>query len=103
MKRHRIVFRPEAGSDLVELALYLAREVSPRRALAYTRRVRAACEKLRHFPERGTRRDDVRAGLRTVGFERRVTIAFLVTEETVEIIRVLYGGRDLEGILRDEA
>jgi hypothetical protein len=30
-----------------------------------------------------------------MGFERRVTILFRVGEERVEILRILYGGRDL--------
>src|SRR4030088_3019101 len=46
------------------------------------------------FPERGTRRDDLRPGLRVTGFERRVTIAFHVTAEAVIIDRILYGGHD---------
>jgi toxin ParE1/3/4 len=47
------------------------------------------------FPERGTRRDDLRPGLRIVGYRRRVTIAFHVGDDSVTIDRVLYGGRDL--------
>jgi len=30
-----------------------------------------------------------------MGFEHRVTILFRVGEERVEILRILYGGRDL--------
>jgi toxin ParE1/3/4 len=47
------------------------------------------------FPERGTRRDDLRPGLRTIGFGRRVTIAFHVSDDRVTIDRILYAGRDL--------
>jgi toxin ParE1/3/4 len=53
------------------------------------------------FPERGTRRDDIRPGLRTMGFERRATIIFQVSEAAVVIVRVLYGGRDADRALRD--
>ena len=35
-------------------------------------------------------------GLRIVGFERRVTVAFAVGEDIVTILRVFYGGRDWE-------
>lgn len=48
------------------------------------------------------RRDDLQAGLRIVGFERRVTIAFHVGPTTVTIDRVLYGGRDLDRVFGDE-
>ncbi len=52
------------------------------------------------FPERGRRRDDIRQGLRVIGFERRVTIAFHVTDDFVIIDLILYGGRDVERNLR---
>lgn len=48
------------------------------------------------FPERGRRRDDLRPGLRIIGFERRVTIAFHISSGAVIIDRILYGGRELE-------
>jgi len=35
-----------------------------------------------------------------MGFERRVTIAFRVLPDTVTILRILYGGRDLLKALR---
>jgi toxin ParE1/3/4 len=44
---------------------------------------------------RGARRDDLKKGLRVLGFERRVAIAFRVTDSQVIVARVLYGGRDL--------
>jgi toxin ParE1/3/4 len=46
------------------------------------------------FPKRGARRDDLRPGLRILGFERRAAIALQATAETVVILRILYGGRD---------
>jgi toxin ParE1/3/4 len=45
-------------------------------------------------------RDDIRPGLRIVGFERRVTIAFSVDDGRVTILRVFYGGRDWENAFR---
>jgi toxin ParE1/3/4 len=57
---------------------------------------------LADFPQRGTRRDDLSPGLRTVGFERRATIAFRVLPTRVEFITIAYGGRDFERDLRDE-
>jgi plasmid stabilization system protein ParE len=55
---------------------------------------------LQTFPERGTKRDDIRQGLRTMGFERRATIVFQVRRSEVVIIRVFYGGQDYERALR---
>jgi plasmid stabilization system protein ParE len=53
--------------------------------------------------ERGSKRDDLRPGLRIAGFERRVAIAFHVEADTVTIDRILYGVRDLDRIFRDDA
>lgn len=47
------------------------------------------------LPERGTLRNDLRPGVRTIRFEQRVTIAFQVEANRVTILRVLYGGRDV--------
>lgn len=47
------------------------------------------------------RRDDIRPGLRTVGYKKRVVIAFAVLDGTVAIIGIFYGGRDYEIILAE--
>ena len=54
------------------------------------------------FPERGTRRDDLRPGLREIGVGRRATIAFHVGAGTVTIDRILYGGRDFGAAFDDD-
>jgi toxin ParE1/3/4 len=92
---HRIVFAPEARDDLLKLYLFIAERDGDVRALAYIERIEAFCRNFADFPERGTRRDDLLPGLRIVGFERRVTIAFHVGADTVTFDRILYGGRDL--------
>ena len=91
-----VVFSPEAQDDLRQLTLYVAERSGAARAIAYLDRIEAWCFDLCDFPERGTRRDDLWPGLRTMSFERRITIAFTVTSSGVTILRVLYGGRDLE-------
>jgi toxin ParE1/3/4 len=92
---HEVVVAPEAQADLLDLYETIAREGGDDRALAYVERLQAACLRLEAFPERGTRRDHIRPGLRVTGFERRVAIAFHVGAERVTIDRILYGGRDL--------
>jgi len=90
-----VVFAPEAQDDLLRLYDYIAVRSGPARARGYTERIASYCLDFATFPERGTRRDDLRPGLRVLGFARRVTIAFHVTTDRVTIDRVLYGGRDL--------
>lgn len=92
---HKVVFRRRAESRLIELYEYISQQADPVIAIAYIRRIRVACMALADFPERGRRRDDIQAGLRTVGFERRATIIFRVLKTRVEIVSIAYGGRDL--------
>lgn len=77
-----------------------ARQAGPDIANGYLDRIYAACMALADFPERGRRRDDILPGLRTIGFERRATIAFRILKTRVEIVTIAYGGRDFERELR---
>lgn len=96
----RIVFRPAAEKDLSELYRTIRdRSGSPDVAIRYIRRIRGYCEGFAEFPERGAKRDDLRSGLRPIGFERRVVIAFTFDDDHVRIGRIFYGGRDYEALL----
>jgi len=44
--------------------------------------------------ERGSLRDDIRPYLRVIGFERSASIAFMVADTCVVILRVFYGGQN---------
>jgi plasmid stabilization system protein ParE len=57
---------------------------------------------LQTFPHRGTRRDDIRPGLRITNYKKRVAIAFDVDAEQVSIIGVFYGGQDYETVFQSE-
>jgi toxin ParE1/3/4 len=87
------VLGEEGLTDVVELYDYIAADSGSERARNYTDRIVATCRNLVTFPERGTRRDDLRPGLRTTTYRRRVTIAFHVTATQVVIDRILCGGR----------
>jgi toxin ParE1/3/4 len=99
MATYSVIFAPEAEDDLIELYDYIAMQDGSNRAFDYTERIRLFCIGLASFPGRAARRDDLRPGLRTVGFERRVTIAFHVTPGLVVIDRISYGGRNVETLL----
>jgi toxin ParE1/3/4 len=98
----RVSFRPRAEADLLNLYRYVAAESGLQVAGSYIDRIETACLSLATFPERGQRRDDIRRGLRIVGFERRISLIFQVKKAEVVIVRILYGGRDLERIMRSE-
>ena len=92
---HSIEFSPEALGDLIDLYDYIALRNGPERAIGYVNRIEDYCRNLAVFPNRGSARDDLRPGLRIVGFERRAVIAFQVSANSVTVLRILYGGRDL--------
>lgn len=94
MKRS-VIFGPRAANDLIELYDYISAQGAPLTAIRYIDRLEQYCRNFDLFAERGARRDDIRPGLRIIGFERRVLIAFTVEDERVVILRLLYGGRDL--------
>ena len=97
---HKVVFRKKAIADLEDLYRFIRdREQNAERAFAYISRIRAYCEGFSQFPARGKQRDDIRKGLRVVGFERRVLVVFEVSEDTMRIGRVPYGGRDYHRLL----
>lgn len=98
MKRP-VVYSKRAEADFVSIYRYIAANSGYERALAYTARIRAFCVSLETFPERGEPWKHIASGLRVVGFERRVSIAFRVTKDQVAIARVLYGGRELNRAL----
>jgi toxin ParE1/3/4 len=103
--KRAVVFAPEAQADLTGLYDYIAERDGESRAEGYLRRIEKACMSLETMPQRGTDRSDLRPGLRVMGFERRVLIAFRIGQESVAILRVLYGGRNLElafGVSTDE-
>ena len=54
------------------------------------------------LPMSGTKRDDVRPGLRITNYRKRAVIAFDVGAELISIIGVFYGGQDYERILQDD-
>jgi toxin ParE1/3/4 len=97
---HKVVFRDDAVADLTSLYDYIADHNSPEIAIGYIRRIQEACLRLATFPERCRQRDDILPGLRTIGFERRATIASRVLKTQVEIVSIAYGGRDFERELR---
>jgi toxin ParE1/3/4 len=99
----RVLFTPLAERHIDKLHDYITTHSSERRADVFVQRIVAYCNGFTTFPRRGTQRDDLLAGLRVIGFERSVTIAFVVTATTVLIEGIYYGGQGYEAVYRDEA
>ena len=99
MQRLRVKFQPEAVAELRAIFEYV-REVSGSVSIAqaYTKRIKARCDRIGDIPLGGRPRNDLAKGLRTVAFERSVIIAYRVTAECVVISNIFYGWRDYEAL-----
>jgi toxin ParE1/3/4 len=86
----------DAEDDLRDIYDYIAAQGSPIAARSFVNRILGYLSGFDTFPKRGTLRDDIRPGVHVIGFERRVSIAFVVEAEDVVILRILYAGRRLE-------
>ncbi len=93
---HHVLFSAQAQADFDELYAFIADRAGEATADAYMARLDDYVRAFGQFPERGTRYDHIRPGLRITGFERRVSIAFTVRDGAVIILRLLYAGRSLE-------
>lgn len=97
MKHYTIVWRPKARNNLFALYDWIAQRADPETAFDYTSRIEAHVAKLAEFPERGTPRDDLSPGLRTLAYRRRTVIAYRVNENVVEVLGLIHSGQDWGG------
>ena len=94
MKRRIVEYSLRLEEDAAWIFDAVATAAGSDTALNYLTRLRNFCERLEFGAERGSRHDHLRAGLRNVGFEKRVTVAFTVGDERVTVLRLFYGGQD---------
>jgi toxin ParE1/3/4 len=99
---YNIIFSPEAETQLIELYDYIVFHASSDIALRYTEAIVNYCESLSTFPHRGTKRDDIRSGLRITNYRKRVVIAFTIESELISILGIFYGGQNYEALLLGE-
>lgn len=104
MTTYQVIISASAEADLFAIYDYIAGRAGPDTALGFVERIETYCLEFATAPEHGTRRDDLGAGLRTVGFRRRATILFETRRNARQVIihGIYYAGRSLEGIA-DEA
>lgn len=69
-----LAFNRLARADLFGIYDYIDERSGSARAGGFLDRIEAACRGLTAFPEKGSPRDDIAAGLRTWAMERRILI-----------------------------
>lgn len=94
MKRFRVELTGRAERQLQEIERHIAAEAGGAIASNYIRALLDRCQSLCEFPMRGTSRDDVRQGLRSIPFRRRATIFYAIEGTVVTIVGIAYAGRD---------
>ena len=104
-KSYLVEEKPDVFSDYLAIAEHIERWTGDRAMADRTvDAIRDFIKSLSTVPHRGTKRDDLRPGLRIVPFKKRTTIAIEIDDnaEVVTILRVFYGGQDYEAILGRE-
>lgn len=99
MKRARLVLAPKARADLFDIDSYLA-ERNPLAAERLLERLIQAMQTITRMPQIGRMCDDL--GLPSV---RRFVIEshhifYVVDKQTIKIVRVIHGRRDVPTVLR---
>jgi len=89
----RLQFTDLAERDLLEIGTFIARD-NPLYAARFVSRLENQCRRLSLHPLMGRKREDVKAGLRSIPLGRYV-IFYRPIEGGVEILRVLHGARDV--------
>lgn len=103
MKTNTVVVKRAVLTDIRRIGTHVERWTEDRELADRTvDAIREFIATLGELPHHGTRRDDLRVGLRIVAFKKRTAIAFEVDDDTatVCVLRVFYGGEDYETLFR---
>ena len=95
-----LVYRPQAVSDLEDLAAFIAAD-RPLASARFLADIRRACEGLAWFPFIGRQLDPDNPQVRVLTVRRRAAIKYFVHEDRVHILAVSYRGRDLTTFFSD--
>lgn len=97
MRRLEVRLSEDAARDVDRIfRTILELSSSQLTAERYIARLLSSCRKIGDAPEGGRPQPDLRRGLRTWPFEKRVVIAYRIEEDRVLITNLFYGGRDID-------
>lgn len=96
----KLIVAPEAQEELREIESYIGKD-NPKAAVEFVGRLTERYQALTDFPGMGRKRDDVRAGYRSVS-EGDYLIFYRVSGDVVEVMHVLHGRRNLPKVLEGE-
>ncbi len=96
-----LIISPEADEDLIEIWVYVAGDRGPETADKLLDAFREKFELLLSTPEMGRARDELAPYLRSIP-QGNYMIFYRPILDSVEIIRVLHGARDIERLFSGE-
>jgi plasmid stabilization system protein ParE len=102
MKRRMVRVGPRADADIRGIGSYIAYLGAPESGVGYVLRLSEFVLRLDMASERGQARDDIKAGLRVIPFEKSAAIAVVVSDTLVQVVRVFYRGQNWERALRSQ-
>jgi len=100
--RYRVEEKPDVLGDYIAISRHIEGWTGDRAAGdRTTEAIRRFVRGLELVPHRGTRRDDLRPGLRIIPFGKRTAIALTIDDDrrVVTILRVFYGGQDYDAVI----
>jgi toxin ParE1/3/4 len=92
----RLVFLPQAETDLEAIGDYIARD-NPRRAASFVCELRGQCRKITEAPKAYRPRPELGKGLRLCAHGNYLVL-FCEELGLVRIVRVLHGAMDIEAL-----
>lgn len=93
----RVLRRPLARADLLDIWNYVADD-SPAKADRLLDSINKHCQTLARFPKMGRARNELGASLRSFPVGTYV-IFYREVSKGIEVVRILHGARDIEGII----
>lgn len=91
---YRVEITENAIDDLKERLGWIEEKAGGAVAEAYDARIRARIYSLAHFPNRGSPRDSLKPGIRSLSFERRLIIYYDIEADVVRVLRVVHAAQD---------
>ena len=94
-------FAARADQDVDEISDYLAQYSQPAAGLFLDELYRLA-DRHAGSPLIGRARDELETGLRSFVVRRKYVVLFRPADDTIEIVRVIHGARNIEAVFREE-
>jgi plasmid stabilization system protein ParE len=101
LNEYTIEWLAGARDDLRAIFVWLSETADPETAETFVSAIIEHGDRLRWFPARGTPRPDLGQNVHSIAMRRRVTIAYRIAGDGVQIVAVRYAGQDWPGLMQE--